>query len=557
MLQRRFSRGVLAVLVLVVSHPACDGGDPPAAPEPPGAIAGGDGDAAMAVTDGGAAPDSEPAVAGRLLVAGTDLVPEQIVALAGESWVIFGKPSTPPSSEPSRTSEVRIVRLSDGGDERSLLTGRVARLEWGQGPDADGVRYYMTDEAMSPAGPIGTLTRVSLTEGIKETIPNVLGYAFSGDRRLFNYRTFAAVGPTPEWHMRDLGGRDRNLGPVNGRLSWSASQKVPPAIYFIAAVDDTFTRVVGVDGPTEPLRKQVSRYLIGGDKFAILTIGFGGAARDVIVDLTDPSKPDRPLAVQTSCCWIEANASHFFYSEPATAARGAVLHDVDLTTGADVVVNLPAGHLDVVSRIRRPASGDVVLVDSQDRLAVLDASGTFKPLAEQAKGVAFSPEGKALLYVVPAAASASAGSQFGQLFGQSAEDWSAPPRLVAPPAVKVSVSRPFFVKKSEPHPVVFGAQGARGVDILLGDLASATSVPLARSYHKASYNPQRFIVLRNVDPSPTRELAHRDFETNEEVVLGRDVQDYTTDFTSIVFAVRGASATSPRAGLWVASLLKP
>jgi hypothetical protein len=479
----------------------------------------------------GCLPD-DPAVKGQLLYPGSDIERPQFIALPGaptEPWVMFQTRRTRANQFQGGTTDLHLVKWPDGSQHRVVLEGRSDRNEWPAVEDASGARFYMTGERLAPNGlPVGILNRISLTDGLQETLPEVMSYALGGSRKTFYYRKFVGQA-APELHLRDLEGHDRNLGPLSGQVMLLGDD----LFYYVTGPTQTLTRVQGFDAPAVALRSRVTRFQLGArEEFALATVSDEGVLQTVVLDFKN--KTERPLPVKQPCCWLDLRGSTFVFADSAKAGKPAELHYFDVFTGVDTVFTLPPGLADVVAIVPRPGDGSEALIfDSTRRCAVyhMKPTPTVELTGLRPSAPSFSPDGKYLLYLIPdppPPPPAVTTLVTGQLFAQDADHWEIPPRKLSPDGASVPIEpqKGYLVRGGRPYPLVFWARYGLGAsDLYLGDQETGASVRVAQGIGEVSVSQTHVLGILNMSQDLTGDLVFRDFADNKERVIEHGVAD--------------------------------
>ena len=206
---------------------------------------------------------------------------------------------------------------------------------------------------------MGTLARVTLEEGVVETLEDVLSYQMHGSRQRFLYRKYVPDSTLAELHIREVTGEDRNLGPLSGQVQFVGQNRM----YWVSGNDRTMVRMVGWDAEPQPLRTNVSRFeLQYQEKLAVITVSEQPKVRTLILDLE--TLKERPLPVENHCCWQGLRGNSVMFSESATATSPAKLHTYDILTEKHDFLVLPEGLADVSSIVPRHPFTDSLVTDS-------------------------------------------------------------------------------------------------------------------------------------------------------------------------------------------------
>jgi hypothetical protein len=515
----------------------------------------------------GCLPD-DPEVKGQLLYAGSNIEHPQFISLSSapaEPWVMFQTRRSRATQSQGGTTDLHLVKWPDGSQHRIVLEGRSDRNEWPAVEDASGARFYMTEERLARNGlPVGTLNRISLTDGLKETLPDVMSYALGGSRKTYYYRKYNEGVTAPELHLRDLAGNDRNLGPLSGQVMLLGDD----LFYYVTGPMQTLTRVQGFDGPAVALRSRVTRFQLGArEEFALATVSDDGVLQTVVLNFKD--KSERALPVKMPCCWLDLRGSTFVFADSANGSKPGELHYFDVFTGADAVVTLPVGLADVVAIVPRPGDGSEALIfDRTRRCAIyhMTPTPTIELTGLRPSAPSFSPDGKYLLYLIPdppPPPPAVTTLVTGQLFAQDVDHWDLPPRKLSPDGASVPIEpqKGYLVRPGRPYPLVFWARYGLGAsDLYLGDQETGTSVRVAQGIGEVSVSQTHVLGVLNMSQDLTGDLVFRDFADNKERVVEHGVAEVEFDgdlFEGdlIAFTVRERMPSSRRNGLWSTTLL--
>ncbi len=520
----------------------------------------------LLVAGAGCLPE-DPAVQGRLLYPGINVENPTFAdyeVLGGEPWVFFNVRQRRPADGLGGMVDLHRVHWDDGRLE-VVVAGVSERSEWSSHEtDAEGATYYMLEERLvEKAGlAVGTLARVTLEGGIRETIPDVLSYGLHSSRQRFHYKKHVPSLRWPELHLRTLAGEDRNLGPVSGQIQFVGTNK----LYFISGDDQTMVRMVGLDSEPQVLRAGVTRFELHYlEKLAIVTLKEEMAVRTVVLDL-DTFK-ERPLPVENPCCWLGLRGNVAMFAESASGGTPAKLHSFDIVSGAHDVVLMPEGLADVRSIIPRSPFPDSLVVDGAGRLALMRPGQppTVELLNLRPSVPKFTSDGKHLIYIErepdpPPPAVNSTPS--GQLMVQDAEQWDLPPRVLTPPGSSclIAPSPGYLLPVDRPRQVIFWARFGLGAsDLYLTDLDSRQTLKLAVGIGAVAIGGRNVLGVVRINQDLTGDLVHRDFLTGDEEIIEHSVAAATTRDDPVfgpmvAFVVRERMVSSHRNGLWAAPL---
>ncbi len=493
--------------------------------------------------------EAEAPVQGRLLHGGPGIEDPDFVQIGAETWVRFNLRRAPAVAGASGTLDVHLVNWADPARNRVLLVGRSDRPQWPVVSDASGASFYMTDERTSPTGTVsGSLTRVSLDAGVRDSIADVIDYSLVLSGTWFFYRKLLADQPGAELHTRDLTGKDRNHGPVAGGIL-----PLGTTLYYVTAPSRTLTRVVGLDGPIEPLRADVARFLVSGDhEHAVVEVLDQGTPRAVVLDLANPAGSERPLPVTNACCWLGFVGNKFEFAVAAMAGRPAEWHRFDVTTGTDQAIVMPEGLTTVGARIGHPSVPEWLALDDAGGVALVRPDGSTQLLPIRARSPVFTTDGRYLLFV----GAPAGGAEEQALYAQHTDDWSRPPRRISPAGVNLRFPHTFRqVGQDGNHRLIFLAEGTKGTsDLYFGDHELGVSVRIAEAVGAVSIGEKHLIGVINAVHDNVGDLLLRDLPTGPDTLVERGVSHWAFGTEGMAFVVRGGSAASPRHGLWAAPL---
>jgi hypothetical protein len=506
----------------------------------------------LSIVCAGCLPDSIP-VEGRLLFPGRNIDRPSFLRIGGADWVQFEQRTSEAVRGRGSTADVHLVNW-DTGAHRVLVSNRSDR--WGVDEDADGIRYYMQGERTFPSpdsAAVATLARVSLEAGIVETIPDVTSFGairdgVAAERYRFYYRQMVAGSDTARLHLRSPDGADRVIGEGVGPLQITEQGH----IYFVTGEERVLTRLERFDGPLEPIRKGVTRFLLSGDeRFVLLTAVEAGKGQTLALDLVE--KVERKVP-GNPCCWLQLAGPSFVYAEAATGTAPARLHTFGIDKGTDEVLELPPGLVDVVSITGRPDSEDTLFIDSRRQIAQLrpGRDPRFRMLDLRPTTPQFSPDGKQLLYIEPEQFDPTVEGRLMIVDG----DFERPPRQISPRGALVGAGGFFFI--SGPEPLVFWAHYARGnSDLYFANPLTGSSRVVAESISEVTVTARRIVgIVRLSLQDLVGDLVERDPVTGDELVLGHGVSDFSLLGSKVAFVVR-ERVVSPREGLWATRIVRP
>lgn len=487
-------------------------------------------------------------VEGRMLFGGRGIERPGFVTVGGAPAVQFEVRTAAPTPERAAVSDVWLVSW-DTGEERLLIKNRSTR--WEMAADASGeARYVMTDEGsvdtfagLGTSTPVATLNKVSLVSGLLETIPNVSSFSLHGERLL--YRQPVVDSSLPDLRLKE-GQQDRLVG----RSSGAAQVTHDGRLYAVLGEERTLVHLASVDGELDRLRANVTRFLLNNDEaHAALGISEMGKPRTVVFDLKKRS--ETALPVENPCCWIDLRGSEFVFAESAAGGAPARLHQFNFQTGTDQVVEMPPGLRDVVSVAGRPGGPEVLLFDSQGRVALWQPGegAAIRLLEHRMVSPSFTSDGTHILYVEPDPNSVSVTIE-GRLMIQEAT-FTDPPRQISPRGAFVPERGYFFLPADDRPVLVFWAHYGRSAsDLYFGDHETLESRLVAQGISDVTVTIRQLVgVVRVSQQDLVGDLVDKDLSAGEEVVLARSVSDLAVWGSRIAFTVRGR-VPSRWDGLW-------
>jgi hypothetical protein len=492
------------------------------------------------------------------VAAGRDIEKPDFVTINEQSHLIFQRRTSRAAAPRSGTYDVWLAPWGSA-EPRRLIAQVADRSDWAPGIDAAGVRYYMTNETVlggpPPSGskPVGELTRVDLARGVLERIPGVLNYRLHGAEWL--YWKGVSGQDLSELHFRGQSGVDRVLGLSNG----DAQVFGPERIYFVAGEDKTLSRITAVDGPVEPLRSHVTRFLIRPDhKLAIVTVLEQKTSRTLVLDLV--TRMERAVPGDSLCCWRGFSGPIFVYAESASGAKPGKLHSFNTDTHEDRVLVLPPGLADVSAILPRPRSGEALFLDSPGQLARYQPPDTVRVLGIRPLAPAFSADGRYLIYIEPDLRRPTPPG--GRLMVWDAE-YKEPARVLSPPGTVVPDPGYFFidpaidpngVRAPRPQLAFWARFGHAAPDLYFAEYETGDIRVVARGIQQLSVTSKQITgIVRVSQQDLVGDLIDKDLMKNEEQVLASQVSDAVFFGPQVAFIVR-ERASSPHDGLWATCL---
>lgn len=415
---------------------------------------------------------------GRKLFAGRDIGSLGFVPIDGAAWVAFNRQKSPATPSKGAVSDLWIagpvdpVSLSSatapdglspsGIQQRLVIANRSDRWGGVQAGDSPLTRslFTMVDERQVTSGgaegglveSVGTLVRIDPQYQPNVTFENVSTFTLDSqhDSRLL-YRQVPAGDETPGLFLWD-GQDSRRLGDVANISLLDMEVAGSGIAYFVLGSDRVLSRLDKLTDTVQDLHANVSRFLLRPDeKYATLSLSNAGTSTTVVLDVQ--AGKDIALARPNPCCWLGFKDPDLFtYAQSAGAGSSAEYHTLDLTSGIDTTLVLPAPLVDLSMTMPRPQSDEVLYVDSQRhgvffgpnqqvRRAVLQFGGD-QPV--RMLSPTFSRDGRYLLYLDPQPTTQTEPYPHGPLMVQDA-DLVNPPRQLSTPGMTVGAGQFFFI----------------------------------------------------------------------------------------------------------------
>jgi hypothetical protein len=414
------------------------------------------------------------------LAPGRDIGSIGFVTIDGRDWVAFNRIKSPATASKGSVSDLWIAGPMgnspdagvDGGAEEAdggVQAGPQQRLviadrsdRWGS-MGAGGSLFTMVKEQQVASGgdgagqleSVGTLVRIDSNFQPQETFENVS--TFTADRFFDNrllYRQVSADNQTPGLFLWD--GRDSlRLGDVASASLLDMQITDSGMAYFVLGADQVLSRLNKLTDTRQDLHANVSRYQLRGDeKYAVLSLLNAGTSTTVVLDIQ--AGKDIPLARPNPCCWLGFAAPNLFtYAQSSSANTPAEYHTLDLVSGGDATLVLPAPLVDLVSMdsngdeaLYRDSQGHGVffgLSDHQPRRTVMRVDpATGQVVPARMLNPKFSLDGRYLLYIDPQPLTVAEPDPHGPLLVQYVEfvdqPVEHPPRQLSTPGMSVQGS---------------------------------------------------------------------------------------------------------------------
>jgi hypothetical protein len=514
-------------------------------------------------------PGSKPE--GHKLFSGRNIGGIGFVSLADETdpntqvtWVSFNQRTAPAVPPKGAVSDLWLASW-DGTQQRQVVQNLSSN--WGLA-GTGGSLFAMVDEQQVGSGAgqgewVATLVRIDSYYHANLRFENLSTFTLGpSDSRLL-YRKVPGGNETPGLFLWDEVQGEFRLGDLAQVYQFDAQIAGSGAVYFVMGSDQVLSRLGSPTGTKEDLHAHVNSFSLRYDeKYAALSLSTGTT---VVLDLQ--SGKDIPLALPNPCGGLGfADPNLATYQQCAVAGAPAELHALDLTTGTDTFVTLPAPLVNLAgSPTPRPQSDETLYLDSQGH-------GVFVGQNDQkVRRVVpvpmlfpqFSSDGQYLLYVDQRPATQADPYPHGPLMVQDS-DLVNPPRQLSTPGMTLEADRPSFFPIDAPsidggpsYSFVFWGYLVRGdYDLYFANHETGELKVVARSIGNVSVDSQRIfgtvnesaqdlvgdLVVQDVRDSGGRTLAHAVGEATAW-------SEPNTQKTLVGYVVRGRVA-SDHDGLW-------
>jgi hypothetical protein len=545
-----------------------------------------------------------PAPTGQLLFHGDQIESPQFVTVGDKLMVRFEDRLAFSTTTQGGISDVWITSF-DGASQRKVVANRSdywseQPIYWSQqsydarDPDED---YFMVDEHLvdSAAGAVRVASLVRLGSTLEEefrlegivrynrvTVPigaiydnppagrTCPGFPALQDNcpQLFYERPAESGQKYPTLMLWD--GRDHL--PLGADAGSFQLQTVGRNAYFLLDDHHTLTRLDRPGYALDSLRDNVYSFSVSGDEhYAALTVNEDGKSKTVIRDLVTGAEktPARP----NPSGWGGFSGHTFYYSQNATSTAPAELHAFNLDTGEDTFDVLPSPLVNSSGVLDRPNSDEHLILDSLGHGVFTGKNDLVgrRTLAGPLFTPSFTPDGKYLIYISPAAATLYDTTVRGPLQFQDADQVDQPPTMVSPPGLLVNAQNgaSYFFTDGDHGPVlVFWAHlGRESSDLYFADYQSG-SLPtglrlIAKSIFSVSISAHTLFGILNVSQQDgVGDLVYMDLDKGVQTLYAHAVSDATehggpdlsTSYTAYV--VRGRT-DADRSGLWLTPLAPP
>ena len=392
---------------------------------------------------------------------------------------------------------------------------------------------------------------------------NVSTFAARGyDNRLL-YRQVPTNGETPGLFLWD-GQESLRLGDVARAYQFDAQIAASGTAYFVLGSDHVLSRLGSLTDTKQDLHANVASFNLRGDeKYAALSLSTGTT---VVLDLQ--SGRDIPLALPNPCGAIGfADPDLATYQQCSVAGAPAKYHTLDLTTGTDTFVTLPAPLVNQAQVMARPQSDESLYLDSQGHGVFLGQNDrkVRRVVPVTMLTPRFSPDGRYLLYVDPRPVTEVDPLPHGPLMVQDADLVNPPRQLSAPGMIVQAAGGPNFFFIDGPstdggasHILVFSAYIVRGSrDLYFVNHETGELKVMARSVGNVSVNSQRIVgTVNESEQDLVGDLVVDDVQDSDGRTLAHAVGEATAWSGLVGYVVRGR-VSSDHDGLWGTTLDPP
>ncbi len=542
---------------------------------------------------------------GRQLFHGQSIESPAFFSVGGATMLRFSDRKAFATSDKGGVTDLWISTF-DGALQGNTLTQHKVLTDisdyWSeQGPDNAGDRYFMVDEhqvaSVGGMARVATLVRLGPTleeefhlDGIARytrfTVPigalyaepqagrSCPGFSTLQDNcpQLFYERPVDSGQQYPTLMLWD-GTSQIPLGADSGSFQ---IQTAGNDAYFVLGGQHTLTRLARPSYALDSLRDNVLRFSVSGDqRYVAIAVNDDNKSKTVVRNLETGA--EIPLARPNPSGWGVPDrglfgSQTFYYSQNATSSAPAELHTLDLVTGEDTFDVLPSLLANWAQTIKRndderlllDSAGHGVFTGANDLVARRTLDG---PLVTPG----FSPDGKYLIYVSPAAPTLYDTSVQGPLMFQDADLTTEPAAMVSPPGLLLSTRNgaSYFFTEGDDGPIlVFWSHlGRASSDLYFADCpggALPTGLRLvAKSILSVSISAHNLFGILNMSQQDgVGDLVWRNIDTGVDIRYAQAVADVEQCPSNLpcsglfAYIVRGR-ADSDRSGLWLDSLAPP
>lgn len=535
-----------------------------------------------------------PAPKGRLLFHGQHVESPGFITVGSDEMVRFDDRISYATETQGGVSDLWISSF-DGTTQRKIVSNR--STSWPeQGPDNAGDRYYMVDEHLVPSNgsqaKAATLVRLGPTleeEFRLEEISNYMRFSIS-IRGLFENPPEGRSCPgfpglkdnCPQlFYERPLRSGERyptlmlwdgtNHLPLGADSKSMQVQTIGNNAYFVLGDEHVLTRFQRPSYALESLRANVGQFSVSGDERYAAFVVTKGESKTVVLNLK--TGQEIPLMRPSQSAWGGFSGSTFYYSQNATSTALAELHALNLDTGEDTYKTLPKPLTNANDAKDRPHSDERLILDTAGHGVFTNQSDLVakRVLEGPLYAPGFTPDGKYLVYILPAAPTIYDTSTQGPLMFQDADQTDQPPTMVSPPGLLVNVKNGpayFFTSGDNGPLLVFWAHLGRSTsDLYFADYTEG-SLPtnlrlIAKSILSVSVSAHTlFGVLNMSQQDGVGDLVYRNIDTGTDTLYAQAVMDATScpqdhDCANMFLYIVRGRADSDRSGLWIDSVTSP
>jgi hypothetical protein len=525
------------------------------------------------------------------LASGRDIGSIGFVGINGQAWVAFNRIKAPATPSKGSVSDLWIAgpmgTPADGEADGGVGTGTQQRLviadrsdRWGS-VEAGGSLFTMVKEQVSGGESVATLVRLDSSFQPQKTFENVS--TFTANRNFDNRLLFRQVPPekqTPGLFLWD-GQNQLRLGDVANVYDFDVQITDSGMAYFVLGSDQILSRLGKLTDTKQDLHANVSNFQLRDDeKYAVLSLVNAGTSTTVVLDVQ--AGKDIPLARPNPCCPLGFKDPNLFtYAQGASPGAPAEYHTLDLVSGSETCLSLPAPLVDMLPITDRPNSDESLFLDSQGhgvffgkddhqarRIVMRVDPVTQQVVPANMLSPGFSPDGRYLLYIDPQPRTLFEPDPHGPLLVQDVgfvdQPVEHPPRQISTPGMSVGSGNYRFIDgpTTDAGPSVilfFWANVVRSSSDLYfanhetGELTVAASA--IGNVLVADYN--HIIGTVNVSAQDaTGDLVVRDVEDPDKRILAHAVTGFTLGYGFVAYTVRGR-VPNDHDGLWATTLRPP
>ena len=542
------------------------------------------------------------------MAGGRDIGGVGFVSIAGVPSVVFSRRKAPATVSKGAVSDLWIVpwdniQSCQATQPRLVIANQSDR--WGDA-SAGGSFFAMVDEQQVTSGgagggqveSVGTLVRVDPNYQPNLTFENVSAVVPYSDNRLLLRQV--PPGDTPGLFLWD-GGNQVRLGDVASVSLFNAQFAGSGVAYFVLGSDRVLSRLDKLTDTKQDLHPNVSRFLLRGDeKYAALSLSTAGTSKTVVFELDSGKEIPKeiPLALPNPCCWGGFAGDQFTYSQSASGDAPAESHTLDLVTGIDTTLVLPAPLVDYGPVFGRPNSDEDLYLDSQGHGVFLghndhqvrrvvqrfdQATQKWVPVTMliSSTSTPFSPDGQYLIYVDPQPTTEAEPEPHGPLMVLDSNLVS-PPRQLSTPGMSVWGGKFFFVNSgsgarprgrdpgAQGEANLFSIQGPSGpilvfwasivrgsADLYFANYETGELRVVASSIGEVTADYQQMFGRVNVSAQDeTGDLVVEHLQDSGGRILAHAVTEATSWAGLVAYVVRGRAA-SDHDGLWGSTMAPP